>query len=149
MKANTNVKSSIRVNTGAKKIEVNDEGECITLNFGDQTFPTRFFAMRDEIEAKFPEFNAKFQEIDKAGLDEMEYAKAVAQMNLEIHEFFASKIDGLFGAETCRKVFGDIVPGLELYADFLDKISPFFQAYGQEKARKLTAKYNAGRKGNV
>ena len=38
---------SIRIDTGAKRIEVNDEGEYITLNFADQSLPTRFFAMAD------------------------------------------------------------------------------------------------------
>lgn len=36
---------SIRIDTGAKRIEVNDDGEYITLNFADQSLPTRFFAM--------------------------------------------------------------------------------------------------------
>ena len=30
---------SIRIDTGAKRIEVNDEGEYITLNFADQSLP--------------------------------------------------------------------------------------------------------------
>ena len=32
---------SIRIDTGAKRIEVNDEGEYITLNFADQSLSTR------------------------------------------------------------------------------------------------------------
>ena len=46
---------SIRIDTGAKRIEVNDEGEYITLNFADQSLSTRFFAMADDFQAKEPE----------------------------------------------------------------------------------------------
>ena len=54
MRANVSGKKidSIRVDTGVKKIEVNDEGETISLNFADQSFPARYFAMVDEFQAQ-------------------------------------------------------------------------------------------------
>lgn len=153
MKANMKKKpavDSIRVNTGAKRIEVNDDGEYITLNFGDQTFPTRYFAMLDDFQAREPEFTKQAQEIDKREYpSDIDKSRAIAAFNLEMHEYFRDKIDGLFGAETCRKVFGDIVPGIELYSDFLEQLAPFFDAYGKERSKKISSKYNAARKGNV
>ena len=35
--------AGIRVSASIKKIEVNDQGDCITLNFSDNSFPDRFF----------------------------------------------------------------------------------------------------------
>ena len=45
MKANVPRKKmdSIRVDTGVKKIEVNDQGDTISLNFADQSFPGAVF----------------------------------------------------------------------------------------------------------
>ena len=141
---------SIRIDTGAKRIEVNDEGEYITLNFADQSLPTRFFAMADEFQAKEPEYHAKAEAIDaNTDLTEYERMRATAQLNLEFHTYFKEQIDALFGANTCRKVFGDIVPGVELYGDFLTQITPYFEKYGKERAKKLQKKYNPARKGNV
>ena len=44
--------AGIRVSTSVKKIEVNDQGEFITLNFSDNSFPDRFFAMLDSIQQR-------------------------------------------------------------------------------------------------
>lgn len=141
---------SIRVDTGAKRIEVNDEGEYITLNFADQSLPTRFFAMADDFQAKEPEYRARAEALDaNTELTEYERMRATAQLNLEFHTYFKEQIDALFGANTCRKVFGDIVPGVELYGDFLTQITPYFEKYGKERAEKLQTKYNPARKGNV
>ena len=104
---------SIRIDTGAKRIEVNDEGEYITLNFADQSLPTRFFAMADDFQEKEPEYRARAEAIDaNTDLTEYERMRATAQLNLEFHTYFKEQIDALFGANTCRKVFGDIVPGV-------------------------------------
>lgn len=151
MKANAPQKKvdSIRVDTGVKRIEVNDDGETITLNFADQSFPARYFQMVDEFEAKSAEFQKQAQELDEKEMSEYEKQRAIADFNLEIHEFFKERIDGLFGPETCRKVFGDIVPAMDLYMDFLNQLAPFFQKYGKERQKKLAQKYNLARKGNV
>lgn len=141
---------SIRVDTGAKRIEVNDAGECITLNFADQSLPTRFFAMADDFQAKEPEYRAKAEALDaNTELSDYERMRATAQINLEFHTYFRERIDELFGADTCRKVFGDIVPGVELYGDFLTQITPYFEKYGKERAKRLQQKYSPARKGNV
>lgn len=141
---------SIRVDTGAKRIEVNDEGEYITLNFADQSLPTRFFAMADDFQAKEPEYRARAEALDaNTELTEYERMRATAQLNLEFHTYFKEQIDALFGLETCRKVFGDIVPSVELYGDFLAQLTPYFEQYGKERAEKLRQKYNPARKGNV
>lgn len=141
---------SIRVDTGAKRIEVNDAGEYITLNFADQSLPIRFFELADEFQAKEPEYRAKAEAIDaNETLTDYERMRAAAQLNLEFHTYFKEQIDRLFGPETCRKVFGDIIPGAELYGDFLAQITPYFEKYGKERAKKLQKKYSPARKGNV
>ncbi len=53
------------------------------------------------------------------------------------------------GEGTCRKVFGDIVPSVDLYVDFINQLAPYFEKYGKERQKKLMQKYNPNRRGNV
>lgn len=140
--------NKLRVNTGAVVIEVNDAGESITLPFGDQQFPTRFFALLEDFNGKQAEYEQRANEIDTSNKSELEKAKHGTALNLEIHQYFKKEIDRIFGAETCRKVFGEIVPGIELYADFFNQLTPYFEKYAKERAAKVQ-KYSAKRNGNV
>ena len=63
--------------------------------------------------------------------------------------FFKERVDGLLGEGTCRKVFGDIVPSVDLYVDFINQLAPYFEKYGKERQKKLMQKYNPNRRGNV
>ena len=150
MKARVPARDSIRVNTGVKKIEVNDEGETITLNFADQSFAPRYFAMLDDFQEKSGEFEAEAKALDEAEYETpMDRARAASAFSLKVHLSFKERIDQLFGADTCRKVFGDIVPAADLYMDFIEKLAPYFEKYGKERQSQLKKRYNAARKGNV
>ncbi len=145
-----NKKDSIRINTGAKKIEVNDDGDCIVLNFADQSLPTRYFALLEVIEAKRADYQQRAKIIDEdQSLDDKARFKAAAALNLEIHNYMREQVDNLFEADTCRKVFGDIVPSIDLYADFFEQLSPYFEKYAAERKAKLKQKYTPARTGNV
>lgn len=149
-RAQTPRKDSIRVDTGAKRIEVNDDGEYITLNFADQSFPMRFYEMMDDFEKKRPEYERRAQELDQdESLTQEERTRRGLGLNLEMHAYLKTQIDALFGPETCRKVFGDIVPGVDLYTEFLNQLTPYFEKYGKERQKKLEQKYSAARRGNV
>lgn len=139
----------IRVNSGAKRIEVNDNGDYITLNFADQSFPTRFFAMLDRVLETTEAASPKEAEIkEKFTVGGLDYTRAMAQLNEDIHSAVVSEIDGFFGVDTCKHVFGDIVPGIDLIDDFFQQLMPYFQKYGQERTRRMS-KYSAERTGNV
>lgn len=139
--------SGIRVGTSVKKIEVNDNGEFITLNFSDNSFPDRFFSMLDHIQKRAEDVRTQEDEI-REQFGEDGSARAAAALYRQFHEDIMGEVDGLFGPDTCRKVFGDIVPGIELFDDFFTQLIPYFEEYGRERARKL-GKYSAERTGNV
>ena len=91
---------SIRIDTGAKRIEVNDEGEYITLNFADQSLSTRFFAMADDFQAKEPEYRARAEALDaNTELTEYERMRAAAQL-----------ISHLFQGADRRPLRGEYLP---------------------------------------
>lgn len=141
--------SGIRVNNGAKKIEVNDSGDYIVLNFSDHSFPERFFAMTDRVQALAEEAEPREKEIlERYGEGSVERLRALTALDGEVHRKISAEVDGLFGEGTCRKVFGDIVPGVELYDDFFTQLMPYFKQFGQERANRLS-KYDPARRGNV
>lgn len=141
--------AGIRVKTGAKRIEVNDNGDYIILDFSDNSFPDRFFAMVDRVQKRA---NAAVPEAEKVEAEHEKgsegYQRAVAALWRKVHEDIAEEVDGLFGSGTCKKVFGDIVPGIELYDDFFTQLGPYFEEAGKERAQRM-CKYSANRKGNV
>lgn len=140
---------SIRIDSGAKRIEVNDNGDFIVLNFGDHNFPNKFFSLLDRVQTTFNGAEEKMRNAQKAYADgSVDQMRVAAQMDLELHSEFAHEVDELFGPDTCKKVFGDIVPGIELIAEFFEALTPFFEDYGKKRAEKLS-KYSAKRTGNV
>lgn len=141
--------AGIRVATGAKRIEVNDNGDYIVLDFGDNSFPDRFFSMVDRVQARANEAVPEAEKIDaqhEKGTEE--YMRATAALWRKVHEEIMDEIDRFFGPETCKKVFGDIVPGIELYEDFFSQLTPYFEQAGKERAQRMS-KYSAARSGNV
>ncbi len=141
--------AGIRVKTSAKRIEVNDNGEYIVLDFGDNSFPDRFFAMVDRVQEQANTATSEAEKIDDRYEKGSEgHMRASAALWRKVHENIMDEIDSLFGVGTCKKVFGDIVPGIELYDDFFTQLIPYFNEAGQERARRMS-KYSASRVGNV
>ena len=141
--------AGIRVQNGAKKIEVNDSGDSIVLNFGGHQFPSRFFALLDRVQALAEEAEPREAEIQAAHpAGSLERNRRLAELDREIHQAIAAEVDGLFGEGTCRKVFGDILPGVELFDDFFTQLMPYFEQAGKERADRMR-KYSAARTGNV
>ena len=141
--------SGIRVATGVKRIEVNDDGDYIVLDFSDNSFPDRFFAMVDRVQARANEAVPEAEKIDAQHEKGSEgYMRATAALWHKVHEDIMTEIDGFFGPDTCKKVFGDIVPGIELYEDFFSQLTPYFEQAGKERAQRMS-KYSANRTGNV
>jgi len=141
--------AGIRVNRGDKKIEVNDNGDYIVLNLSDSSFPDRFFSMVDRVQERADAAGEKAKEIEakyEAGSEAL--IRATASLYRELHEGVMAEVDALFGQDTCKKVFGDIVPGIELFDDFFTQLMPYFEQFGKERAQRLS-KYRADRTGNV
>lgn len=139
----------IRVASAVKTIEVNDSGDVITLNFSDNSLPDRFFSMLDRVQECAEQIRPRELDI-RSQFDENDErrVRALAALYRELHESIMSEVDALLGPGTCKKVFGNIVPGIELFDDFFSQLIPFFQEYSQERAAKLS-QYSPERTGNV
>lgn len=141
--------SGIRVGTGVKRIEVNDAGEYIELNFADQALPGRFYHMLDKCQQIAAQADADAQAIhEKYAGSPTEEQRALLEYNETIHRAMMTELDAVFGKDTCRKVFGDIIPGLDLIADFLEQLQPFMEQGMAERTAKMQ-KYSAPKTGST
>lgn len=141
--------AGIRVNSGAKRIEVNDNGDYIVLNLNDSSFPDRFFTMLDRVQAKTDQVEQEGKALqERYPQDSVDGMRALSALYRELYESVAAEVDGLFGPDTCKKVFGDIVPDIELFDEFFTQLKPYIEEFGKERAKRLS-KYSAARTGNV
>lgn len=140
--------AGIRVNSGAKRIEVNDSGDYIILNFSDSSFPDRFFTMLDHVQDQADEAEQRGKTLqEQYPQNSMEGMRALSALYRELYEGIAAEVDALFGPDTCKKVFGEIVPDIELFDEFFTQLRPYIEEFGKERAQRLS-KYSAARTGN-
>lgn len=128
----------IRVSSGVKKIEVNDQGEYIILPLSDDSFVSRFYKLLDEIKRTGEELAKSPDTPDITTVDSI----------VELEKSVRTKTDELFGAETCRKVFGDVLPSMDLFVEFFGQLVPYFEEYKRERLAKMN-KYDAQRTGSA
>ncbi|WP_298023497.1 hypothetical protein [uncultured Dysosmobacter sp.] len=123
----------ISINNGIKKIEVNDRGEYILLPVGDDTFIKRFYSLAKETQRKAAEIKT-------------DTADVVATMDdiIELDKDLKARVDGLFGADTCRKVFGDMTPGVAAFMEFFAQISNILKEYMTKEVREQVSRYTRG-----
>ncbi len=140
----------INVASEAVKITVNDAGETITLNLQDQRFIHTVTALVNEFNANIQQYKVKCEEISAMphSTSDERFAQltALAAVNNEACSILKEKVDFVFGADTCRKVFGDIVPSIDAFSDFFNQLSDIMAercSVRMEKLRQYTEKYNA------
>lgn len=127
---------SIRVNNGVKVIEVNDEGEAISLPLSDDRFVRDFYNLANSIKQKSESIAAKKDVLE--ALDE----------TVAVDEQVRDEVDKLIGADTCRKVFGSILPSLDMFTDFFMQLLPIIDAHTKKRVENMN-KYSAARTGSV
>lgn len=130
------MENKIRVNSGIV-IEVNDNGDTITVNGEDQRVIEKFMELIENMDKLTEELSDL----------KTENAREQIKMLIEKTKGIMSGIDDLFGEDTCKKVFGDIVPQPHLIADFFEQLMPIVKQYMDDRQKKIAEKYNRGRKG--
>lgn len=136
----------IRITRNIKRIEVNDNGEFITLDFDDLNLPYRYYGMLKRLEKDRVKFAQELQEKlrDKTGMDS---AEELVNAERDLNIYFRDAIDEVFGEGTCRKVYGDILPSIDMHLQFFDAIRPYFEEEAQRRRQKMN-KYSAKRSGS-
>lgn len=134
------MENKIRINSSTKKINVNDEGEFILLPLADDSFVLGFYKLMDYVQDSARRIPGLTE--DAAG-----NVDAVEQI-VELEKETRAKVEALFGEGTCRKVFGDILPSMDLFVEFFGSVVPFLEEYKQERVKRM-GKYDAGRTGTA
>ena len=128
----------IRVTTGIE-VEVNDHGDLIIIRTEDQNFLEQFYSLVESMDKVQKYVNTdNFQRLDEH--------KQLVNMIDKTKEIMQD-IDNLFGASTCKKVFGDIVPSPYALAAFFDQLIPLANRYANERQQKISQMYSRNRKG--
>jgi len=136
---------SIRVDTGIKRIAINDDpNRIISFNPNDLLFAEKFYAMLKEVRKLLVEIEQKTAEFDKQNIEDIYITDdvelpAIIDEVIEYHKQACEKmfveIDKLFGAGTSEMVFQGMY-ALEIVAQFLDGITPFIAVKRAEKVNK-------------
>lgn len=150
---------SLRVSSGVKKIEVNDNGEYICIPIGDTAFYEKFAGIlryfndkQDDINKKTTELSEKYKGVeisrdeDSVSETEVNMIMDASKLYSELCRDVCEKLDDLFGEGCCRKVFTGIeIPSMELIHEFFEAITPYFKKYADERNKKIIQKYNKKR----
>lgn len=143
---------TLSVNRNIKRIKVNEAGEFISLDFDDQGMIPRLLDLMEEFEKEadiHAERLADIGEMPEETQDERN-AKivAAATLNLEVCSKMKTAVDDAFGDQVCRKVFGDIIPSVEAFAEFFAQLGAIVARFKVEtirdhdkKIEKYTEKY--------
>lgn len=131
--------ASIRVNTGLK-VEVNDNGDFIVVPIEDNGFLDRFYKLV-EVADKIGD------EVDSININDEDHVKDTIDFIREKSIELMNALDELFGENSCKKIFGDIVPSGYAFADFFGQLIPVINEYRDNKEKELSSRYSKNRKG--
>lgn len=141
----------ISVSTGLKRIQVNDNGDFITFDARDQGFADRFGELLKSFNQKKDEYDKKVKEIKSMPSETKEQQAAIVlaalEFNSDLCAWMAEQVNAVFHDDVKAKVFGDITPTGEAWAEFLYQLVPIVykaKIEQSEKVRQYTDKYKKG-----
>ena len=92
-------------------------------------------------------FDVLSMPVERTQEEQIARAAAACDFNMKVCEHLKQQVDNIFHDEVCRKVFGNITPTVDAFAEFFLQLAPIVrtaQAERQEKVRKYTDKYRRG-----
>lgn len=143
---------SLRVDNGTKNIEVNDNGDYISIPISDSAFYEKFADLMKNFGKKQAEIEQKAKAISENHNDDPENDTDTIidgiHLYSELCRYTCAELDKLFGEGCCRKVFVNIEnPSIELIADFFAQITPLLNQYAKERNQRISLMYSRNRKG--
>jgi hypothetical protein len=144
------VADSIHIDTGTKRILVNDDpARVIRFNPSDVVFAEKFYRLISDFQSKQQEYQARAKDLDARAHEQDENGVPVTvgaglAFLREVCEYLRQKIDDLFGAGTAQAAFEDAMT-LEMFEDFFVGITPFIQKARADKTRRYLNDKHTGR----
>ena len=123
------------LDSGVRKIAIkNEDGDVITvlsINVADADTAEKEHA-QDEVDSD----NVDVESVLQANRIRVKYLKQIA-----------AEIDGLFGEDTVKNVYGDFTPDETALVEFVEKIIPVMNKLFGKRYEMTRKRYNSGRKG--
>lgn len=132
----------IIIESGLKKIQINEGPEFIEFNPEDIHFIELFYNMAKEFDAKKDDYTARFESltVGETGVENPygeEMGEKIALLK-EVCDFMRKQIDLVFGEGTSQKAFGDAMT-LNMFVQFIDGITPFIRPVREQKVLKYVS----------
>ena len=137
------------IDNGYKKIAINNEdGELVTvlrINVADAELPIKFTNIINKLNKLESDYAAKANEI-KIGGKNIDVIQ-LTQFKVSYITDLMAEIDDVFGRDTCKNVYGDIIPDELMLLEFIEKLVPIMNNLLAKRIEINAKKYNSKRLG--
>ena len=109
------------------KVDKNKIDEVLdSINFSDKRIVNRLLHLVKKYDGFDERLNKKYAELDKIE-DELNKLIAFSDLEISVLEEFKKDVNEAFGMNIVDEIYGDALPGIEVYFSLFDKIKPFIE----------------------
>lgn len=109
------------------KIDENKVDEVLkSVDFSDKRIVNRILHLVKKYDGIEEKLNEKYAELAKIE-DELDKLIAFSDLEISVLEEFKKDVNEAFGMNIVDEIYGDALPGIEVYFSLFDKIKPFIE----------------------
>lgn len=109
------------------KLDENKVDEVLeSVDFSDKRIVNRVLHLVKKYNDIDVKLNEKYAELDKIA-DELDKLIAYSDLEIGVLEEFKKDVNEAFGKNIVDEIYGDALPGIEVYFSLFDKIKPFIE----------------------
>lgn len=109
------------------KIDENKVDEVLkSVDFSDKRIVNRILHLVKKYDGIEEKLNEKYAELNKIE-DELDKLIAFSDLEISVLEEFKKDVNEAFGMNIVDEIYGDALPGIEVYFSLFDKIKPFIE----------------------
>ena len=109
------------------KIDENKVDEVLkSVDFSDKRIVNRILHLVKKYDGIEEKLNEKYAELAKIE-DELDKLIALSDLEISVLEEFKKDVNEAFGMNIVDEIYGDALPGIEVYFSLFDKIKPFIE----------------------
>ena len=97
-----------------------------SVDFSDKRIVNRVLHLVKKYDGIEEKLNEKYAELDKIE-DELDKLIAFSDLEISVLEEFKKDVNEAFGMNIVDEIYGDALPGIEVYFSLFDKIKPFIE----------------------
>ena len=102
------------------------DGVLALIDFSDKRIVNRVLHLVKKYDGIEEKLNEKYAELDKIE-DELDKLIAFSDLEINVLEEFKKDVNDAFGMNIVDEIYGDALPGIEVYFSLFDKIKPFIE----------------------